>query len=358
VTRSGDTVTTDAVDRFPRVRRRHTRIELAPDGAIRRLVMDIHTPSEPAERRELHVVAEVTADSVHISKQDGTGTTRLAFATRGGTAMAHVPQMYSLYELYFAAALRRAAAAKRAPGDTVRMRQFHIDREFDDFPLQHGVVRLLPGGRAEITHDWLAGTGEAAFDSAYHMLRYSGARTTYLVDVRRLATPPDVRAVADRFEALEAKGGGYRQLSVRDTARARIGTAAFTVDYGRPLARGRVLLGNVIPYDQVWRTGANAATQFSTSAPITLAGMPLPAGTYTLWTIPHARGVELIVNRQTGQWGTEYEAAQDLVRVDMQTRKLATPVEEFTIRLDRAANGGVLRLQWDDTEAFVPITVK
>src|SRR6185436_17890129 len=156
------------------------------DGGIRRLVMDIHTPSEPAAQRERHVVAEVTADSVRITKQDSTGTTKLAFATRGGMAMATVPQMYSLYELYFAAALKRAAAAKRVPGDTVRMRQFHIDREFDDFPLQHGVVRLLPGGRAEITHDWLAGTGEAAFDSAYRMLRYSGARTTYLVDVRRL----------------------------------------------------------------------------------------------------------------------------------------------------------------------------
>ena len=68
VTRRGDTVETDAVDRFPRVRRRHTRIELGPGGVIRRLVMDIHTPSEPADQRERHVVAEVTADSVRISR--------------------------------------------------------------------------------------------------------------------------------------------------------------------------------------------------------------------------------------------------------------------------------------------------
>jgi hypothetical protein len=104
VTRRGNTVTSDAVDRFPRVRRRHTVIELGPDGGIRRLVMDIHTPSEPAAQGERHVVAEVTADSVRVSKQDGTGTVTRAFATRGGMAMAHVPQMYSLYELYFTAA--------------------------------------------------------------------------------------------------------------------------------------------------------------------------------------------------------------------------------------------------------------
>ncbi|HET7228797.1 MAG TPA: DUF2911 domain-containing protein [Longimicrobium sp.] len=359
VTRRGDTVTTDAVDRFPRVRRRHTVIELGPGGGIQRLVMDIHTPSEPAGQRERHVVAQVTADSVHIVKQDGTGTVSRAFATGGGMAMAHVPQMYSLYELYFAAALKRAAAAHRVPGDTVRMRQFHIDREFDDFPLQHGVVRLLPGGRAEITHDWLAGTGEAAFDSAYRMLGYSGARTTYLVDVRRLADPPDVGAVAEQFEAQEAKGGGFRQLSVRDTVRARIGSATFTIDYGRPLARGRVLLGNVIPYDRVWRTGANAATQFTTSAPVTLAGLSLPAGSYTLWTIPHARGVELVVNRQTGQWGTRYDAARDLGRAPMTAQTLAAPVERFTISIDPAgARRGTLAMAWGPFRWTAPIEVR
>jgi hypothetical protein len=358
VTRRGNTVISDAVDRFPRVRRRHTEIELGPDGAIRRLVMDIHTPSEPPAQRERHVVADVTTDSVRVTRRDGTGTVTRAFATGGGMAMAHVEQMYSLYELYFAAALKRAAAGHRAAGDTVQMRQFYIDREFDDFPLHHGVVRLLPGGRAEITHDWLSGTGEAAFDSAFRMLRYSGARTTYLVDVRRLAEPPDVRAVAARFEATEGRGG-FRQLSVRDTLHARIGAAAFTVDYGRPLARGRVLLGNVIPYDRVWRTGANAATQFTTSAPITLAGLALPAGTYTLWTMPHARGVELIVNRQTGQWGTRYNAAHDLGRAPMRVETLAAPVEQFTISIEPVdGRRGTLTMAWGTFRWTAPIEVR
>src|SRR6202008_4192092 len=157
-----------------------------------------------------------------------------------------------------------------------------------------------------------------------------GAPPTPLVAVPPLPSPPDVQAVARRFEAREARGG-FRQLSVRDTVRARVGGAAFTVDYGRPLARGRVLLGNVIPYDRVWRTGANAATQLTPSAPITLAGLPLPAGTYTLWTIPHERGVELIVNRQAGQWGTRYDAAHDLGRAPMAAEALAPPAERFTI---------------------------
>jgi len=359
VTRRGNTVTSDAVDRFPRVRRRHTRIELGPDGGIRHLVMDIHTPSEPPEQRERRVEADVTTDSVRVSKRDGTGTTARAFATDGGMAMAHVPQMYSLYELYFAAALRRAAAARRAAGDTVQMRQFYVDREFDRFPLHRGVVRLLPGGRAEISHDWLAGTGEATLDSAFRLLSYSGARTTYKVDVSRLAAPPDARAIADRFAAFEARSGDVRQLSVRDTVRASVGGATLTVDYGRPLARGRVLLGDVIPYDRVWRTGANAATHFTTSAPIALAGLAVPAGSYTLWTMPRANGVELIVNRQTGQWGTGYGPAHDLGRAPMTAETAATPVEQFTISIDAAdERRGTLAMAWGPFRWTAPIEVR
>jgi hypothetical protein len=147
VTRRGNTETIEGVDRFPRVRERHTEIELGPDGGIRHLVMQIYTPSEPANQQHRLVVADVTRGSVRVSKKDGTGTIARTFATDGGTAMAHVPQMYSLYELYFAAALERARALKRAFGDTVQLRQFYIDREFDQFPLHHGVVRPLAGGK-------------------------------------------------------------------------------------------------------------------------------------------------------------------------------------------------------------------
>ena len=356
ITRQGNTLTSDEVDRFPRVRIRHTVINLAPDGSIQHLVMDIHTPSEPADQRERKVIADVTTDSVHISKTDSTGTLNRDFATGGGIVVAHVPQMYSLYELYFAAALKHAAASKSGAGNPVQMRQFYIDREFDRFPLGRARVTPLEGGKAEITHDWLSGTGEATMDSSYHMLSYSGARTTYKVKVSRLAIPPDIKSIADRFEALETKTGIVKQLSVRDTMQAQIGNAMFTVDYGRPLMRGRKLLGDVLPYDRVWRTGANAATQFTTSAPIKLAGMQVPAGTYTLWTIPHTGGVDLIVNRQTGQWGTEYNGSRNLGIAKMTTEALSAPVEEFTISIvlrrytARNACDGMGFLQMDGTD--------
>jgi hypothetical protein len=377
VTRSGDAETSDEVDRFPRVRTRHTVIQLGPEGAIRHLVMQIYTPSEPVNQRHRQVVVDVTRDSVHLSKQDATGTIQRAFATDGGTATGLLPQMYSLYELYFAAALQRAEESKRASddmeamrqlyinreldqflrasGDSAQMRQFYLDREFDQFPLGHGVVRPLPGGRAEIEYDWLAGTGEATFDSADHMLSYSGARTTYKVEVSRLPTPPDVSAAAERFEAVEAKSG-VKELSVRDTVRARIGEASFTIDYGRPLVRGRVLLGGLLPYGRVWCTGANAATQFTTSVPITLAGMRVPAGMYTVWTVPRADGADVIVNRQTGQWGNEYDASQDLGRAALTTLAPATPVEKFTMSIVSTSKvRGALTMAWGPFQWTAPI---
>jgi len=240
----------------------------------------------------------------------------------------------------------------------VQMRQFYIDREFDQFPLGHATVTLRAGGKAEVTHDWLSGIGEAVMDSGYNMLSYSGARTTYKVQVTRLATPPDVKGVAGRFEANEKEGGTVKSLSVRDTTSAQIGDATFTVDYSRPLLRGRTLLGDVIPYDYVWRTGANAATQFTTSTQIKLAGIQVPAGKYTLFTAPHPSGVELIVNKQTGQWGTEYNRSLDLGAAKIKSEVASTPVEKFTISIVPDDNRhGSLVIEWGSFRWSAPIEV-
>ena len=131
------------------------------------------------------------------------------------------------------------------------------------------------------------------------------------------------------------------------------------MDYGRPLARGRTLLGDVISYDRVWRTGANAATQFTTSAPITLGTLSLPAGTYTLWTVPRVSGVDLIVNRQTGQWGTEYRRAEDAGTVRMKSDSVDTPVEKFTIAIEPSdARHGTLVMTWGTFRWTAPFAVQ
>jgi hypothetical protein len=239
------------------------------------------------------------------------------------------------------------------------MRQFYIDREFDRFPLGHATVTPLGNGKADIVHDWLSGTGEATMDSAYNMLSYSGARTTYKVEVKQLATAPDIKDIADRFEAQERAGGNVKSLSVRDTVRTHIGNGVFTVEYGRPLLRGRTLLGDVIAYDRIWRTGANEATQFTTTVPIRLGGMQVPAGAYSLFTAPHTSGVDLIVNKQTGEWGTEYNGSLDLGAARMISETTTAPVEEFTISFIPGDNRhGKIVFEWGSFRWIAPIEVQ
>jgi hypothetical protein len=145
-------------------------------------------------------------------------------------------------------------------------------------------------------------------------------------------------------------------LSPRDTVAATVGGADVWVQYGRPLRRGREIFGQVVPWNAVWRLGANAATHFHTSGDLRVGGADVPAGTYTLWALPSPAGWQLIVNRQTGQWGTDYDAAQDLVRVAMRVETLPQPVEQMTIAIEPEGAGAVLRVEWDRTRASVPLT--
>jgi hypothetical protein len=361
VERTPTRLVTDGVDQWPFVRRRHTEFDLAPDGTIRRMVMDVRTPNGgrlPRERGR-RITADFSPNRVTISVRDSGGARDTSFATAGAITVPHVSMMYSVIELEIAAALRRAAAGKLAEGDSVLFRQFYPDRDVGpSFALHRGYVHPGAGGKVELRHDWLSGTADVTVDSSGRMLTYSGMRSTYKVAVTRTTIPPDVEAIGDRLAAAERRTG-LQQLSVRDTARATIGTATLSVDYGRPRARGRTLLGDVISYDRVWRTGANAATHFTTSAPITLAGLSVPGGTYTLWTVPHVSGVELIVNRQTGQWGTEYGRAHDLGRAPMRTDSLDTPVEMFTIAVEASdAERGTLVMEWGRFRWTAPIVVQ
>lgn len=132
-----------------------------------------------------------------------------------------------------------------------------------------------------------------------------------------------------------------------------------TIAYSRPSMRGRQIFGGLVPYGQVWRTGANAATSFKTDVDLTIGGVSVPAGSYTLYSIPNETGWKLIINKQTGQWGTKYEEKDDLARVDMKVSKNASPTEQFTISLDKSgANSATLKLDWANTTASVNLSEK
>jgi hypothetical protein len=132
-----------------------------------------------------------------------------------------------------------------------------------------------------------------------------------------------------------------------------------TIDYSRPFVKGRKIIGELVPYGKVWRTGANSATSLTTTADLTIGGTAVPAGKYTLYSLPSESGWKLIINKQTGQWGTEYKEDQDLARVDMQVAKTSAPVEQFTISFEKTAGDSTkLKLEWENTSATVEVKEK
>jgi hypothetical protein len=132
-------------------------------------------------------------------------------------------------------------------------------------------------------------------------------------------------------------------------------TNAISINYGRPSMRGRVIMGGLVPWGIVWRTGANEATHMKTNFPMIFGGVPVPKGLYTLWTLPSPHGWKVIVNKQTGQWGTDYQERQDLARLDAKVETLGAPVDTFTIGLKKTgATSGELTLSWEKTRVIVP----
>ncbi len=147
--------------------------------------------------------------------------------------------------------------------------------------------------------------------------------------------------------------------SPRGSADVTLDGKKITVDYGRPYMRGRKIMGGLVPYGQVWRTGANAATGFVTATDITVGGVAVPKGSYTLYTLPTADGWKLIINKQTGQWGTEYDQTKDLARIDMKKEKLNATLDQFTISFDRKGDDKAeMIFDWENTRISVPIAVK
>lgn len=166
----------------------------------------------------------------------------------------------------------------------------------------------------------------------------------------------DIDALTRDFAARDAAGRGLGPLSPADTVRAMVAGANLTVIYSRPALRGRdpeVLT----PNGQVWRTGANAATELRTDRPLRFGSVSLAPGSYSIFTIPDTAGWTLILNAQTGQSGLAYDESQDVGRVAMTVSRPPEFADRLAISIEPASGGGVLRIRWAGTEADAGFTV-
>ena len=343
-TRGKDRLEVFQVGRAPRVLRRHYVYDFK-GGSLTHLALVVTPPGSEAPTQT--VDAKMDGDSLRGEVKNGSNPpSRSAVAVGRGTLFVGSASPWSGYESLMPALMK-------SKSDTLAGRMYFIGAANTERYLLTKVGK--DSVRIENTH---LDVYMAKVDKKGRILGtrpVSGTGKFAITRVDKL----DLDALVASYAAREQAGAGVGVLSPRDTVKVdNAGGAALMIDYSRPAKRGRVVYGGVVPYGEVWRTGANAATQFKTDKALDFGGTVVPAGFYTLWTVPTASGWKLIVNSETGQWGTAHKAEKDLYTIDMKTSTLPQVVERFTISVEPSATGGVLNLDWDTTRASIAFTVK
>lgn len=166
-------------------------------------------------------------------------------------------------------------------------------------------------------------------------------------------------AIAASLAAISLAGSARaedKRASPHAEATAKLAGKSIKISYGRPYMKARAIFGSLVPWGEVWRTGADEATTFTTETDVVIGTLKVPKGEYALFTIPTEKQWTLVVNKTAKQWGAfKYDAAQDLGRVTMAVTAAAKPVEQFTIELVPAGKQVTLKLSWDKTVASVAI---
>lgn len=342
-TRTATQVRGEYVIRAPRSVHRIYINDLNPDGTIRRSELITHNIGGGPGPMETKLSVEFVGDTAIVTSPRGDSTVTSKVAVPRGT----YPYTIHVYGLFEHIARQARASGKDSVAFTALA---SADRTSGGYVKKRGGDTLM----LTFNQGQLAGLGPFTFrlDQQGRLVWLTGKGSTVQVDVERVASVP--MAQAGPMFASRPLG----QLSTRDTARATIGASEVWIDYSRPMKRGREIFGNVVPWNSVWRTGANAATQFNTAADLVIGGATVPAGKYTLWTLPTTSGWKLIINKQTGQWGTMYDAQQDLVRVDGKVETLPAPIEQFVIAFEPATGPTTMTFTWDKTRVSVPVSKK
>jgi hypothetical protein len=354
VTLTGNRVTGDIVVRVPNTVRLHYDVELRPDGSVARSTLDTD-PMGAKNMAARRLVLDFDADSMHATIDSAGQKRRVARAMQKGVVPTFMTGFGSSYGLYSSMGLYEALLQRRRPSPSDTLTVPAVD-------IATGAVskrKFVARSATDVDVDYFGILWTHLTVDANGRITAADAReTTEQLETHRTELV-DAGAMAKAFASRDQSGKGLGVASPNQIEKGTIGGQPIVVTYGSPRRRGRTILGAVVAYDRVWRTGANEATVLAFDKDITIGGAPVPAGAYSLWTIPKADGtVQLVINRQHGQWGTDYNPAQDLVRMPMKSSTAPSPQENFAINISGTGNAGELRMSWDAFVWSVPITVK
>ncbi|MGH7477830.1 MAG: DUF2911 domain-containing protein [Longimicrobiales bacterium] len=323
--RTSDRLVAEAVTRAPSTRLHRLTLDFAANGDVARAD---YSASRAGDTQPLNLTTIIfAADSTSITTaQSGTTRSRQVAAPAGAIPLAG--PFYAPYEL----AIMRAVGAAAA---------------------EHTVPLLAGGGIVETTvrrsgrdtvvlNDQFGGLMTVHSDASGRLLHLHTPSEATVERLRWIELDP----LIDEFAARDESGRGLGMLSPYRAYRAQVEGANLWVDYSAPSKRGRTVFGGIVPWNEVWRTGANQATHFATDRELEIGEARVPPGTYTLFTIPAPDGWTLIINRETGQGGLDHDPAHDLARVPLRVERVDPAAEQFRIDIESAAGGGVLAFVW------------
>lgn len=347
-TRTGNVIEGVLVERSPYTHVITYRAEIGEDGTIDRLEAETATPSEnpdgPEGMRWVTTIADGTATVVaEGGRNPGTSSFEVgddAIPTLGRASLA-------LFA--FEQATRQAHTAQEA--------EYPIELVFPTRPQPVDNTVTHVGGDT-VSISFFGSPLLAWTDEGGDIRGTSGALTTMKAETVEVE-PFDAGALASAWATADAAGTGLGVASPGATVSASVSGVNIEVVYSQPAKRGREIWGGLVPHEGVWRTGANAATVFTVGQDIMLGDLAVPAGSYTLWTTYSSESAELIINTQTGQWGTAHDAAMDMGSTALSSEPLDEVTERFTISIEESAEGGgMLYFAWDQTRFGVPIRVR
>jgi len=354
VARAGNRVTGDIIVRVPATVRVHYDVELRADGSVARSTYE----SDPMGAKNMsgsRLALDFDGDSVRATIDSAGQKRKVVHAAPKGVAPMLMTGFGASYGLYSAMGLYELLLERTRPSANDTLIVPAID-------IANGVIskrKFLARSDSQIDVDYFGILWTHLTVDPTGQITAADARETTEKTKTERTESVDIGALAKSFASADRSGKGVGVASPNLIAKGTVGGQPVVVSYGSPRRRGRVILGAVVPYDKVWRTGANEATVLTCDKDMTIGGARVPAGAYSLWTIPKPDGtVQLIINRQHGQWGTNYDPAQDLVRVPMKASTAPAPQENFAIDIPGSGNGAELRISWDVFVWSVPLALQ
>jgi hypothetical protein len=354
VVREGNRVSGEILVRVPATVRLHYQVELRTDGSVARTTYE----SDPIGAKNMagrRVTLDFDGDSVRSIIDSAGQTRKVVRPMPKGMVPMLMTGFGASYGLYSSMGLYELLLAHTKPSAKDTLTVPAID-------IANGTIskrKFVARSATQIDVDYFGILWTHLTVDASGRITAADARSTTEQTETQRTQSVDIAALAKSFASADRSGKGVGAASPNVIAKGTIGGQLVVASYGSPRRRGRTILGAVVPYDKVWRTGANEATVLMFDRDMTIGGAPVPAGAYSLWTIPKADGtVQLIINRQHGQWGTDYDAAQDLVRVPMRSSTAPSPEENFAIGVTGSSNDGALRISWDTFVWSTPLTLR